>query len=52
MDENTCYETTKMQGGTITCILVSEKKSQSEKATYCMISSIQYPRKGKTTEIV
>jgi len=31
------------------CILLSER-SQSEKATYCMIPTIQHSEKGKTME--
>ena len=35
----------------IKCILLPER-SQSEKATYCMILSIRHPRKGKTMETI
>lgn len=51
MSKSTCYQSTKIQGGIVKCISISEKR-QSGKATYWMISSIQHPREGKTTEIV
>ena len=34
-----------------TCIFLKER-SQSEKVTYCMIPTIRYPIRSKTTELV
>ena len=43
------YQAAKRHGGILNALLLSER-SHSEKATYCMIPTMQISGKGKTTE--